>query len=160
MASEALQTWRAESAAARMDVAIELISQAASMTRRTGIAARRTRFRPAHPDEAERLTAIAVAANTYWGYGEAFMARFAEVIALTPAEIRDNDVSVSCDDVELAFGLDLILDGLGPCEPAANELWSGARSKRPDLRRDRRLSAPIVGSAAQSTISPALDEDQ
>jgi hypothetical protein len=64
------------------------------MTRPTGKVARRTRFRPARPDEAERLTAIAVAAKAHWGYGKAFMARFAEVIALTPAEIRDNDVWV------------------------------------------------------------------
>ncbi|MFD7453766.1 GNAT family N-acetyltransferase [Kitasatospora sp. NPDC059827] len=46
------------------------------------------RIRPARPDEAELLTAIALRAKAYWGYDEAFMAACREELTLDAAAVE------------------------------------------------------------------------
>ena len=44
-------------------------------------------IRAAHPDEAERLSALALRSKAYWGYDDAFMAACVEELTLDPAEL-------------------------------------------------------------------------
>jgi GNAT superfamily N-acetyltransferase len=51
-------------------------------------------FRPARPDEAAFLAALAVRSKGHWPYPAAFLARFARTLALTPDVVAANDVYV------------------------------------------------------------------
>jgi GNAT superfamily N-acetyltransferase len=51
-------------------------------------------IRPARPDEAAALTALAVRSKAHWPYPAAFLARFARTIGLTPEVVAANDVHV------------------------------------------------------------------
>lgn len=50
--------------------------------------------RPARPDEADSLAALAVRSKAYWPYPAAFIARFARNMAFTPEVVATNDVQV------------------------------------------------------------------
>jgi GNAT superfamily N-acetyltransferase len=50
--------------------------------------------RRAEPDEAARLTEIAVLSKGHWHYDQDFMVRFASVIAIDPQYVRENEVWV------------------------------------------------------------------
>ncbi|WP_214371197.1 GNAT family N-acetyltransferase [Pseudonocardia sp. H11422] len=52
-------------------------------------------IRPARPDEAAALAAIAVRAKAHWGYPAEFVARFARSLGLTPEVVAANDVWVA-----------------------------------------------------------------
>lgn len=49
-------------------------------------------IRRALPEEGEALRKIAVASKGHWGYDQDFLARFAEILSLSPDEIRRHDV--------------------------------------------------------------------
>jgi GNAT superfamily N-acetyltransferase len=51
-------------------------------------------IRPARPDEAAFLAALAVRSKGHWPYPAAFLARFARTLALTPDVVAANDVNV------------------------------------------------------------------
>lgn len=57
--------------------------------------------RPARPDEAAALAALAVRSKAYWPYPGVFIARFARTIALTPEVVAANDVHVGERDGEI-----------------------------------------------------------
>jgi GNAT superfamily N-acetyltransferase len=50
--------------------------------------------RPARPQEAAALAALAVRSKAHWGYPSAFVRRFAALVALTPEVVATNDVQV------------------------------------------------------------------
>jgi GNAT superfamily N-acetyltransferase len=52
-------------------------------------------IRPARPDEAAVLAALAVRSKAHWPYPAAFLARFARAIGLTPEVVACNDVQVA-----------------------------------------------------------------
>lgn len=54
--------------------------------------------RPARPDEAGALAALAVRSKAHWPYPAAFLARFARSIGLTPEVVAANDVQVAEHD--------------------------------------------------------------
>ncbi|MFZ3557581.1 GNAT family N-acetyltransferase [Streptomyces sp. BH055] len=45
------------------------------------------RLRPARPDEAARLSALALRSKAHWGYDEAFMAACVDELTLHPSEV-------------------------------------------------------------------------
>ncbi len=69
------------------------------------------RLRPARPGEAGQLTAVAIESKAHWGYDRAFMARFAEVIALDADYIDRQDVWVIEHDGAVAGFHGLIMRG-------------------------------------------------
>lgn len=62
---------------------------------RAPVAAVSPPIRPARPDEAAALTAIAHAAKRHWGYPEAWIARWRDALTITPAYLRDHAVFVA-----------------------------------------------------------------
>ncbi len=61
-------------------------------------------LRPARPDEAERLTAIAHAAKRHWGYPESWIRLWREQLTLTPAYLAANPTFVAeLDGKAVAF---------------------------------------------------------
>ncbi|MGD6745470.1 GNAT family N-acetyltransferase [Streptomyces sp. BH106] len=72
------------------------------------------RLRPARPDEAERLSALALRSKAHWGYDEAFMAACVDELTLHPSEVtrRRTTVAVDADDGRL-LGL-VTLEGAPP----------------------------------------------
>lgn len=59
------------------------------------------RIRPARPDEAAALAALAVRSKAHWPYPAAFIARFATGLGLTPGVVATNDVQVAEIDGEV-----------------------------------------------------------
>lgn len=57
--------------------------------------------RPARPQEAAALAALAVRSKANWGYPSEFLRRFAALVALTPEVVATNDVQVGERDGEL-----------------------------------------------------------
>ncbi|MFJ3792106.1 GNAT family N-acetyltransferase [Kitasatospora sp. NPDC090091] len=53
------------------------------------------RIRPARPEEAALLSAIALRSKAYWGYDEAFMAACREELTLDPAAIERRRTAVA-----------------------------------------------------------------
>ncbi|AUY51672.1 GNAT family N-acetyltransferase [Streptomyces sp. CB01881] len=53
------------------------------------------RIRPARPDEAERLTELALRSKAYWGYDEAFLEACREELTLDPAGIEPRRTAVA-----------------------------------------------------------------
>lgn len=51
-------------------------------------------IRPARPDEADALAALAVRSKAHWPYPAEFLARFARTLGLTPEVVATNDVWV------------------------------------------------------------------
>jgi GNAT superfamily N-acetyltransferase len=73
------------------------------------------RIRPARPEEARSLTALALASKAVWGYAAALRAQFLDELTITPAYIRSNSVLVAEDGGRdpLAVGaLDPVTDAL------------------------------------------------
>jgi GNAT superfamily N-acetyltransferase len=58
--------------------------------------------RPAQPDEADALTAIALRAKASWGYSEAFMAACRAELTITPSRVQQGDIWVAEIDGRLA----------------------------------------------------------
>jgi GNAT superfamily N-acetyltransferase len=54
----------------------------------------KSRLRPAEPDEAEALTALALRAKASWGYSDEFMARVREEMTIGPVDIERDRVEV------------------------------------------------------------------
>jgi GNAT superfamily N-acetyltransferase len=52
-------------------------------------------MRAAEPDEAELLTALTRRSNAHWGYPQAMMDRWAEMLSVSSATIRDGQVVVA-----------------------------------------------------------------
>ncbi|MGH3567871.1 MAG: GNAT family N-acetyltransferase [Pseudonocardia sp.] len=52
-------------------------------------------IRPARPDEASFLAALAVRSKAHWPYSTDFIARFARTLGLTPEVVAANDVWVA-----------------------------------------------------------------
>jgi GNAT superfamily N-acetyltransferase len=65
--------------------------------------------RRATPEQAGRLTAVAIASKAHWGYDDEFMARFASVVGITADYVRQNEVWVLDEDGEVA-GFYALLD--------------------------------------------------
>ena len=62
-------------------------------------------IRPAHPDEAELLTGIALRSKAHWGYDAAFMHACVPALTLTPARIQAEPFFVLEEDgLVLGFG--------------------------------------------------------
>jgi GNAT superfamily N-acetyltransferase len=57
--------------------------------------------RPARPDEASALAALAVRSKAHWPYPREFVRRFAATLGLTPEVVAANDVQVGERDGEL-----------------------------------------------------------
>lgn len=69
-------------------------------------------IRPARTDEAAALTAIAHAAKRHWGYPEAWIERWRDVLTITPAYIRGHVVFVAVDGDDRPRGFyALVMDG-------------------------------------------------
>ncbi len=51
-------------------------------------------IRPARPQEAAALAALAVRSKAHWGYPRGFVDRFAATMSLTPEVVATNDVQV------------------------------------------------------------------
>jgi GNAT superfamily N-acetyltransferase len=66
-------------------------------------------IRPAMPEQAKDLTAVAIESKAHWGYDDEFMARFAAVIAITADYVRQNEVWVLDQDGQIA-GFYALLD--------------------------------------------------
>ncbi|HEU4886190.1 MAG TPA: GNAT family N-acetyltransferase [Longimicrobium sp.] len=66
--------------------------------------AERLAIRPAREGDAAALSAIAHAAKRHWGYPEAWIARWRDVLTITPAFIRDHIVFVAADADDHARG--------------------------------------------------------
>lgn len=58
-------------------------------------------IRPAQPDEAERLTAIAVAAKRYWGYPESWIEHWRDDLTISPDFVTREDVFVAEENDKL-----------------------------------------------------------
>jgi GNAT superfamily N-acetyltransferase len=58
-------------------------------------------IRPARPDEAPALAALAVRSKAHWPYSADFVARFARTMGLTPEVVAANDVHVGERDGEV-----------------------------------------------------------
>jgi GNAT superfamily N-acetyltransferase len=57
--------------------------------------------RPARPDEASALAALAVRSKAHWPYSREFLRRFADTMGLTAEVVAANDVQVGERDGEL-----------------------------------------------------------
>jgi GNAT superfamily N-acetyltransferase len=57
----------------------------------------RLTIRQAHPEEADRLTAIALAAKRDWGYPDAWIAEWTPQLTLTPAYVREHAVFLALE---------------------------------------------------------------
>ncbi|WP_306323103.1 MULTISPECIES: GNAT family N-acetyltransferase [unclassified Streptomyces] len=71
------------------------------------------RLRPARPDEAERLSALALRSKAHWGYDEAFMAACVDELTLRPDEITRRRTTVAEDADGRLLGL-ATLEGAPP----------------------------------------------
>ncbi|WP_425833682.1 GNAT family N-acetyltransferase [Streptomyces fractus] len=72
------------------------------------------RLRPARPDEAARLSALALRSKAHWGYDEAFMAACVDELTLHPSEVVRRRTTVA-EDPETARLLGLAtLEGAPP----------------------------------------------
>jgi GNAT superfamily N-acetyltransferase len=69
------------------------------------------RIERAIPEQAELLTGIAIASKAHWGYDKEFMERFATVVAITPAYVRENEVWILDETAEIAGFYALIRHG-------------------------------------------------
>lgn len=58
-------------------------------------------LRPARPDEAPQLTALATAAKRHWGYPEAWINQWAGALTITPDYVRSQVVTVVEDETKL-----------------------------------------------------------
>jgi GNAT superfamily N-acetyltransferase len=77
-------------------------------------------IRPARPEDAATLTAIAHAAKRVWGYPEEVLAAWSPLLTITPADFAVLDVFVATDgQALLGFGA---IDAALP-EPALEHLW-------------------------------------
>lgn len=77
-------------------------------------------LRPARPDEAAELAALAVRSKAHWPYPAAFVARFARSFGLTPEVVAANDVRVAeRDGTVLGFATLLQRGGLA----VLDDLW-------------------------------------
>jgi len=82
-------------------------------------------IRPARPDEAEVLTALAIRSKAHWGYDDTFMAACVDELTMTPGRVRTANLLVA--EVEGALkgmaGLERDGDGWEVCmmfiDPAA-----------------------------------------
>jgi Acetyltransferase (GNAT) family len=59
-------------------------------------------LRPAVPDDADILTALAMRSKAYWGYDDAFMKACVAELTITPARIEDEDMTVAEADGVIA----------------------------------------------------------
>lgn len=75
------------------------------------------RLRPARPDEAGRLSALALRSKAHWGYDEAFMASCVAELTLHPSEVERRRTTVAEDADGRLLGL-VTLEG----EPPVGEL--------------------------------------
>ncbi|WP_327670375.1 MULTISPECIES: GNAT family N-acetyltransferase [unclassified Streptomyces] len=71
------------------------------------------RLRPARPDEAERLSALALRSKAHWGYDEAFMAACVDELTLHPSEVTRRRTTVAEDADGRLLGL-VTLEGAPP----------------------------------------------
>ena len=60
-------------------------------------------IRRAQPAEAPVLRDLAIASKAYWGYADEWMARWASLLRLPPAYVRDNEVFVATRDQIVGF---------------------------------------------------------
>lgn len=58
-------------------------------------AATRATIRPARPDEAAALSALALHAKAHWGYDEAFLAACRDDLTVTPGDIAAHTIRVA-----------------------------------------------------------------
>lgn len=68
-------------------------------------------IRPAHPDEAETLTAIAHAAKRHWGYPEAWIEQWKTDLTITNDFIANNEMFVAIVNDEIAGCGALVIEG-------------------------------------------------
>lgn len=77
-------------------------------------------IRPARPDEADRLTAIAHAAKRHWGYPETWIQRWRETLTITPDYIaRHRTFVLEQDSLAVAFGSVILQNG----DAVLDHLW-------------------------------------
>ncbi|MFF3493535.1 GNAT family N-acetyltransferase [Streptomyces sp. NPDC002795] len=70
-------------------------------------------LRPARPDEAARLSALALRSKAHWGYDEAFMAACVDELTLRPSEVTRRRTTVAEDGDGRLIGL-VTLEGAPP----------------------------------------------
>jgi GNAT superfamily N-acetyltransferase len=79
-------------------------------------------IRPARPEDADELTAIARSAKASWGYPEDWLARWREVLTITPEFIEANPVFVATgEDGGLLGFVGLLRDS--PARWTFEHLW-------------------------------------
>lgn len=79
-------------------------------------------IRPARPEDAEDLTAIARAAKASWGYPEEWLARWRDALTITPGFIQENPVFVAlAEDGTILGFVGLIRDT--PSQWIFEHLW-------------------------------------
>ncbi|WP_323187272.1 MULTISPECIES: hypothetical protein [unclassified Streptomyces] len=71
------------------------------------------RLRPARPDEAERLSALALRSKAHWGYDEVFMAACVDELTLHPSEVTRRRTTVAEGTDGRLLGL-VTLEGAPP----------------------------------------------
>ncbi|WOF75918.1 GNAT family N-acetyltransferase [Parvibaculaceae bacterium PLY_AMNH_Bact1] len=59
-------------------------------------------LRPAVPDDANALTALALSSKAYWGYDDAFMKACVAELTITPERIANEDITVAEAGGEIA----------------------------------------------------------
>ncbi len=69
-------------------------------------------IRPAHPDEAEYLSDLAIRSKAHWGYDDNFLADCRAVLTVTPADIERHHVTVA--DVDGSVAGFYAIEGLPP----------------------------------------------
>ena len=106
--------------------------------------------RPARPQEATVLAAIAVRSKAHWGYSADFVRRFAATLTLTPEVVAANDVQVGERDGEprgfytlLHRGPLVVLDDLW-LEPAEIGHGSGRLLFEHAVARARHAGAGVL----------------
>lgn len=82
-------------------------------------------IRPARPDEAADLSALALRAKGHWGYDEAFLAACRDDLTVTPEEIAVGTIAVTTRDGELCGFYQLL--GAG-ATAELDDLWVDPRA--------------------------------
>ncbi|MEO0558024.1 MAG: GNAT family N-acetyltransferase [Bacteroidota bacterium] len=78
-------------------------------------------IRRARPDEAERLTEIALASKSHWGYPEAWIEEWREGLTFTEAYITEHAVYVAVDEADAPVAC-YALEGVG-AEIQLEHVW-------------------------------------
>lgn len=106
-------------------------------------------IRPARPDDAPRLTALAHAAKRHWGYPEAWIEAWRAALTVTPSDLAVLDVRCAEDGGGLAG-----FYALGGAPPVCilEHLWVGPEAMGRGVGRALFLDAAARATARGATL--------